>query len=184
MKGTSASPADVDPEPAAYAPVPLGGSAAPAFDPSEEYRRLLESTDPALAYRRAKRGRAKQAQGQGQGTSRRRAAAGTAASGDSGEDDVYQFLMSRERRVLDTVDRVVNDAARADDASHKLLDMPVHEIIMRTASAVRMLFEDLVQCRSLVEVRKALHIEPARRPFVGLALVALALLVGMLQCCG
>jgi hypothetical protein len=138
------------------------------FDPSDEYRRLLEATDPRAARRRWPGARQQQ----------------PPPSGTDRGDDVYQHLMSRERRVLDTVDRVVNDAAKSDARADTLASMPLHELAMRSVSAVRSVFEDLVACRTLDDLRRALTIEQARRPFVGLALVAAAVLIGMLQMCG
>ena len=132
-----------------------GASAGPTpFDPSEEYRRLLEAVDPPAPIRR-------------NGAANRR------SSGSPAKPDSYQYLMSRERRVLDTVDRVVNDALTRDAGDRSLFGMPVHELAMRTLGAVRALFDDLVASKSLDDGVKALR-DPARMPFVGMALVALA----------
>jgi hypothetical protein len=154
--------------------VRLGDAAerAEPFDPSEEYRRLLDLTAPDLARvgMRHPRGAAR--------TGRKRPVR-SADPKDPG--DVYQDLMARERRVLDTVDRVVNDASRERREAGTLAGMPVHEVVMRTVSAVTALFEDLVVCRSLEDLRAALAVEPARRPFLGIALVALAILLGMVH---
>jgi hypothetical protein len=131
-----------------------GASAGPTpFDPSEEYRRLLEAVDPPAPVRR-------------NGANRR-------SSGSPAKPDSYQYLMSRERRVLDTVDRVVNDALTRDAGDRSLFGMPIHELAMRTLGAVRALFDDLVASRSLDDGLKALR-DPIRMPFVGIALIALA----------
>ena len=165
------SPATLEP------PVRLGDAAergtAEPFDPSVEYRRLLDLTAPDLARvgMRYPRGAAR--------TGRKRPAVRSADPKDPG--DVYQDLMARERRVLDTVDRVVNDASRERREAGTLAGMPVHEVVMRTVSAVTALFEDLVVCRSLDDLRAALTVEQARRPFLGIALVALAVLLGMVH---
>ncbi len=131
---------------AAAAPLP--------FDPSQEYRRLLEAAEPK---RRAKK------------------------DGESlGKPDAYQYLMSRERRVLDTVDRVVNDSITKEDTERSLLGMPVHELAMRTIGAVRSLLDDLIAARSVEDGRQAI-LDHGRMPFLGIALVALAVFMGMVH---
>ena len=137
-----------------------GARAGPApYDPSEEYRRLLEiATDGGG--RKKKHGR----------------------NDSPAAPDAYQHLMSRERRVLDTVDRVVNDAVKhkSADADRSLLDTPIHELAMRTVGAIRALFDDLVASRSIEDVLAALK-DPTRTAYVGLALIALAAFLGALQ---
>jgi hypothetical protein len=136
--------------------------APPPFDPSEEYRKLLEIAEPRRARRRPRGG-----------------VETVKAATDEGE--AYQYLMSRERRVLDSVDRVVNDSVLRDAERESLLfGMPCHELAMRTLGAVRALFDDLVSSRSVEDVLKAAA-DPARRPFLGIALVALAVFMGMVH---
>jgi len=136
--------------------------APPPFDPSEEYRKLLEIAEPRRARRRPRGG-----------------VETVKAATDEGE--AYQYLMSRERRVLDSVDRVVNDSVLRDAERGSLLfGMPCHELAMRTLGAVRALFDDLVSSRSIEDVLKAAA-DPARRPFLGIALVALAVFMGMVH---
>lgn len=129
------------------------------FDPSEEYRKLLELTaaEPSSGGRERRASRAV-----------------------SGESDAYQALMAKERRVLDTVDRVVNDSILSRAAAESaLFGMPVHELVMRTVGAMRALFDDLVASRTLAEAGAAVR-DPQRRPFLGVALVAAAVFAGML----
>ena len=136
--------------------------APPPFDPSEEYRHLLELTEPRNARRR-----------------RRPGATMVKAATDEGE--AYQQLMSMERRVLDTVDRVVNDSVLRDaERTSLLFGMPCHELAMRSLGAVRALFDDLVVCRTIEDAIKALT-DPTRRPFLGVTLVALAVFMGMVH---
>ena len=139
-----------------------GGSSASteAFDPSDEYRRLLEAAAP---------------RGAGGG--------GGGPEGSSGgrRPEAYQYLMSRERRVLDTVDRVVNDSIVKEDAGRTLFGMPAHELAMRAIGAVRALFDDLVAARSIEDATHALA-DPDRRPYLGVAMVAIALLMAAINC--
>lgn len=130
-----------------------------AFDPSEEYRRLLDVSDPA---RRLKQN-------------------GPGADFSGRLPESYQYLMSRERRVLDTVDRVVNDSIVREDAGRTLFGMPVHELAMKTIGAVRSLMDDLIATRTLQGVADALR-EPRRMPYLGVAMVAVALLLAAIQC--
>ena len=162
---------------------------AGGYDPSAEYRRLLELTAPGVA------------KGPSQKMPKAAAAAATrpggeqsalltgAVAGAQDAADAYQQLMARERRVLDTVDRIVNDAERGaaerdiggPAAALARGDMPAHEVLMRTAGSVRLLFEDLVACRSMEDVRRTLlGVDRSQRPFLGLALIALAALLAML----
>jgi hypothetical protein len=149
--------------PGAFSP-PAAGDAptTPTFDPQDEYRRLLDlvSPGPPPARRGAKGG-------------------GGGGGGGGAEQDVYQQLMARERRVLDTVDRVVNDDLERQTTSSTLLRMPVHELCMRTVSAVRGLFDDLVEAAAAKSTADALAAirNPNRLPFLGIASIALALLL-------
>jgi hypothetical protein len=135
-----------------------------AFDPSDEYRKLLELTDPHAA-RRLKKGK------------------GAPGPSDlSGRlPDSYQYLMSRERRVLDTVDRVVNDSIVRDAGASSIFGVPVHELAMRTVGAIRALLDDLIAARSVSDVSDAIR-APRRLPYLGVALVSVALILAALQC--
>ena len=132
------------------------------FDPQKEYRDLL---DVVAA--------------QGMPEARR---AGLAVP--NGADlDPYQQLMQRERRVLDTVDRVVNDDIERRSSKTGLLGMSIAELCYRTVSAVRGLFDDLVDAASAhspADLVAALT-NPHRMPFLGVALVAVALLLAAMQ---
>ncbi|GAX84784.1 hypothetical protein CEUSTIGMA_g12206.t1 [Chlamydomonas eustigma] len=101
-------------------------SLPPPYDPSEEYRRILQiaSADAKTAAR----------------------AANAEASGR--QLDGYQYLMSREKRVLDTVDRVVNDSIRSDTKRTTVVGMPIQELAMRSVGAVSSLLDDLVASKS------------------------------------
>jgi hypothetical protein len=128
------------------------------FDPVDEYRALLDLTEDRSA------------------SSRRRKNLMSSAA----EEDVYSDLMSRERRVLDTVDRVVNDAieTRRNRSSSSLSGMPVHEVAMRTMGAVRSLWDDLINAASLEDVMTALT-DPSRVLFLGIAMVTLAAMMAI-----
>jgi hypothetical protein len=130
------------------------------FDPVDEYRALLDLTEDS---RRGGRGRKK----------------GLPGSGAGAEEDAYSELMAKEQRVLDTVDRVVNDAVEKRDwRSGPLSGMPVHEVAMRTMGALRTLWDDLMAAQSLKDVQVAL-LDPSRALYIGLALVALAVALSL-----
>lgn len=104
-------------------------------------------------------------------------------SGDGGptRPDVYQYLMGQEKRVLDTVDRVVNDAKRTDALRQpSFLDAPLHELGMRMLSALRGLFDDLLAARTFTDVSAALS-EGQRRTYLGACLLALAFCLALVQ---
>ena len=94
--------------------------------------------------------------------------------------DVYQALMSKERRVLDTVDRVVNDSHHRDVDTRSLWEIPLHELVMRVAVAFRSVIEDLMTATSVEDALAAVA-APERRTYIGVGLVALALLVLVLS---
>ena len=120
------------------------------YDSSEEYRRLLESVT-------------------------------SSKSSPTGSDmDQYQYLMSREKRVLDTIDRVVNDSLVKKEEGSTLLDLPVHTLAMKSAGSLRALLDDLMVSRSYEDVIKALT-DPMRRPYIGIALVVIGIIVGLLE---
>ena len=125
------------------------------YDSSEEYRRRLESVTASKTSK--------------------------VKTTPTGRDmDQYQYLMSREKRVLDTVDRVVNDSLAKKDEGSTLLGLPVHTLAMRCAGSLRALLDDLVASRSIEDVVKAL-VDPLRRPYIGIAMVAIGVIVGLLE---
>jgi hypothetical protein len=125
------------------------------FDSQAEYRKLLES----VAENKSKN---------------------VNVSPTGSDMDQYQYLMSRERRVLDTVDRVVNDSISTRNEGSTLLGLPIHVLAMRTAGSMRALLDDLVTSRSIDDAIKALY-DPLRRPYLGIALIALGVIVGILE---
>lgn len=97
--------------------------------------------------------------------------------GDVGDvGDVYQALMRKEGRVLDTVDRVVNDRLRTDDDRRSFLQLPLHVIGIRLVRALRGIVDDLVEARNVETVLKAFTRED-RRVYLGALVVVLALLI-------
>jgi hypothetical protein len=127
-----------------------------SFDPRDEYRTLLNLAEAA-------------------------AASPPALFPPGGaEKDVYQQLVSKERRVLDTVDRVINDAAEREARQTLLHKMPVHEVIMRTLGSLRALWDDLMSVEEPMDVVVALA-DPARRPFLGIFLIAVAIILAFVH---
>lgn len=94
--------------------------------------------------------------------------------GDHGRDR-YGDLIDKEERVLDTVDRVVNDARLQRSERGSILHMSVAQIATRTAEVMYQVFRDALAARS-TEDAKALLRSPERRLYLGIVLVTLALL--------
>lgn len=100
--------------------------------------------------------------------------------------DVYQNLMAREQRVLDTVDRVVNDASRRRRGSRgsrkkrAFLNLTVHQVGVRTIAAARGLLDDLVAVRKPVDLYNAL-LHPERAVYLGVMLLLLAMCVAFVN---
>lgn len=97
--------------------------------------------------------------------------------------DPYQHLLSRERRVLDTVDRVVNDARAADVRHRPFLQLPLHVIGMRAVSSLRAVLDDLVDARSMSAVRDAV-LQDDRKVYVGVCLLLLGFCLMFIQATG
>lgn len=96
-----------------------------------------------------------------------------AATRDAAPSEVYQSLISREKRALDTVDRVVNDARKTALASTQLVDMPVRALAIRAMTAGKAIMDDLVQADSAADVGNAL-VTGDRKVFLGAALMLIA----------
>lgn len=88
--------------------------------------------------------------------------------------EVYQSLINRERRALDTVDRVVNDARKTALASTQLVDLPIRDLALRAMSTAKSIMDDLVEASSPTEVRNALT-SGDRKVFLGAALIIVAI---------
>ena len=139
--------------------------AQPPFDPQQEYRRLLDVVSVEDRQRELDRTRK------------------SFAVPGGADQDPYQQLMSRERRVLDTVDRIVNDDVERRTKGSGLMGMSLAELCFRVVSALHGLFQDLVDAaadRSVPDALAALR-NPHRMPFLGVALVATALLLAALR---
>lgn len=95
------------------------------------------------------------------------------------EASVYQQLMAKERGVLDTVNRVVNDSWRKDADGRGLLQLPLHELGIRVMRAVQGLASDLVSVRSLASAQEALA-DTQRYPYLGVALIIVAAVLALL----
>lgn len=94
--------------------------------------------------------------------------------------DVYQSLMSKERRVLDTVDRVVNDAARVDADSRAFMQLPLHVVGIRAIAACRGVFIDLMEARRPADVARAIMKED-RKVYIGVLLIIMAFTVAFID---
>lgn len=90
-----------------------------------------------------------------------------------GPSEVYQSLINREKRALDTVDRVVNDARKTALASTQLVDMPMRALADRALHTGRSILDDLVDAGSADDVRVAL-LSGDRKVFLGGTLVLIA----------
>ena len=98
-----------------------------------------------------------------------------AAGAEPGE--VYQHLMSKERRVLDTVDRVVNDARLFENERvSSFFSAPLHVICMRLVASVQAIMDELLEARSAQDVVNVFLVEE-RQIYVGLVLILVAIVV-------
>lgn len=98
-------------------------------------------------------------------------AEGEGAGGGDREGGTYRRLMATESRVLDTVDRVVNDARFVEIRDQRFMHQSIATILDRTALALMDAFTDLMQSKSLDDVVDALS-RDERPLYFGLALTA------------
>lgn len=117
------------------------------FDPSAEYARLLQTVSRTQQDRRGE-------------------------SGDSHEDP-YQALMRRERRVLDTVDRMVNEKRSRESYASSLGGMPINLHAARFVGVLRGLLDDLTAARSVHDVVRAVSRQD-RQLYLGVGIILLA----------
>lgn len=88
-------------------------------------------------------------------------------------EDVYGDLVGKETRVLDTVDRVVNDARLQASREKNFLNLSLTDIGKNLASTLHELYVDLSRAKTLQHASAALT-APHRRVYMGLTLVLLA----------
>lgn len=102
--------------------------------------------------------------------------------GDHGEE-VYGNLMKKEKRVLDTVDRVVNDARLQEAANNSFLNLSVLDITRNTAKVLRAVYAELLFAAYAQDWRRALKAVSVqeRRIYLGLVLVVLSLALLMVN---
>ena len=95
-------------------------------------------------------------------------------------DEVYQELMNKEKNVLDTVDRVVNQKRRKSVRDEQFINMPVYAVVMRFGTVLSTLVSDVVKARSVRKAWAAVHRED-RGIYVGLLLIIIALFLLIVQ---
>lgn len=88
--------------------------------------------------------------------------------------EVYQSLLNRERRALDTVDRVVNDARKTALASSQLVDLPIRALAHRAMTTGKSIMDDLMDANDASDVQHAL-VSGDRKVFLGGALIVIAI---------
>ena len=100
-----------------------------------------------------------------------------------GELDLYQKLMSKEDRVLTTINRVVDDNEqnryKTSVLSTDILNMSVIQILLRVSGSLNQLFEDLLRSKNIKDVKRAMS-DPLRVPFYGIALVFVAIILSVI----
>jgi len=93
-----------------------------------------------------------------------------------GDLDTYSGLMNKERRVLDTVDRVVNDARLRRSAASSLPDMRVSQLVTRTLAVVVEVYHDLLRVRRVSDVPDVFT-RRGRLLYVGILIIFASLVI-------
>jgi hypothetical protein len=133
-----------------------GTPAAAAFDPATEYQELVD----ALASKGRFRG----------------------SDGDRPRGpDPYHHLVGRERRVLDTIDRVTADRTAEQDRERSILGMSIAAHAERALAAFRGLLDDATSVRRPLDAWRVLYAsvvtDDQRRLYLGVTLTLIALIV-------
>ena len=89
--------------------------------------------------------------------------------------ELYHSLMKRERRVLDTVDRIVNDDKRRRSEASSFLNMPLHRIGIKIVAVVRGVMDDLINVRNLEDLKKIIR-STERKIYFGIFIILVAIL--------
>lgn len=89
--------------------------------------------------------------------------------------DRYSELMAKERRVLDTVDRVVNDARLQRAERSSIMHMSIAQIATKMGDVMHEAFLEAVQARSVEDVMAIIR-PSERRLYAGILLIVMALL--------
>lgn len=91
------------------------------------------------------------------------------------KSDVYQELMSKEERVLKTVDRVVNVTQKLELEKQMFVHMSLSQVWHRTMQLVPAIIHDLTTLKRVTDIgRVFLHED--RKIYVGLIVVGIALI--------
>lgn len=101
---------------------------------------------------------------------------GDGAGAGGGPGSTYQRLMATEGRVLDTVDRVVNDARFLEARDSTFMQQTLSTICQRVARALLDAFEELLLARSIGDVT-AVFRKKDRILYFGLAAMGITLIV-------
>ena len=100
-----------------------------------------------------------------------------------GELELYQKLMAKEDRVLQTINRVVDDNEqnryKTSVLSTDILNMSIMQIVLRISGSLNHLFEDLIRSRSIKDVKRAMT-DPLRVPFYGITLIVVAIVLAII----
>lgn len=99
---------------------------------------------------------------------------GSGAGSGGGAGSTYQSLMATETRVLDTVDRVVNDARFVDAIQADFFQQPLGTVLDRTVRSMLDVFVDLMRARSIEDAVRAFSVDD-RPLYLGLAVMAAVL---------
>jgi hypothetical protein len=95
-------------------------------------------------------------------------------------EDVYGALMQKEGRVLDTVDRVINDARLRKSSSRLFTNLPLKNVAFNTARVVQAVYRDLLRVRTLRQFQEVFT-PLKRRIYLGVVLVCLAVFIMVVQ---
>lgn len=132
------------------------------FDPKKEYDKLLDAISPSSS-----------------NSSSNKHAAGAMNGVDA--VDPYTYLMSRERRVLDTIDRITQDRAAQVEKERTIFGGSLATHAAQAIGVVRHVLDDATSVKSVKDVVDLLHKsfvkDDQRRLYLGVIFIIIALII-------
>ncbi len=104
---------------------------------------------------------------------------GANASSSSAERTSYQALMQREQRVLDSLDRIVNERENTTRAGFSIMGMSISQHALRCVGMMRGLMDDLTAARKVSDVTRA-FLREDRQLYLGALLMMLAVFIALM----
>ena len=92
----------------------------------------------------------------------------------SDDREIYEELMKKEDRVLDTINRVVNVSNEKEIKGKEFLNMSLNDIVHKFFWNITLIFSELISSKTIQDVKKVLF-KDDRKIYIGLLLVLITI---------